>query len=258
MNGDYALEDTVYIPFTTRAFATGIPSALTTGEVQIYEDASITQITTAETLSVDLDGVTGFNMCSVSATAANGFESGKSYTAMLSAGTVGGVSVVGEVVGQFTIEASAAAVDLANGTDGLGAILAAVNALNNLSAAQVNAEVDTALTDYDPPTKAELDAGFAALNDITAAAVWAAITDAASNKIADHVLRRTWANAEASSDGDAIAFRSLLGAVAKLVNRVAVSGANLLTYRDDDLTVLGTQALTTDAAADPITEIDTT
>jgi hypothetical protein len=32
-----------------------------------------------------------------------------------------------------------------------------VEALNNLSAAEVNAEVDTALADYDPPTKDELD-----------------------------------------------------------------------------------------------------
>jgi hypothetical protein len=38
-----------------------------------------------------------------------------------------------------------------------------IDALNDLSAAQVNAEVDTALSDYDPPTKAEMDAGFAAV-----------------------------------------------------------------------------------------------
>lgn len=34
----------------------------------------------------------------------------------------------------------------------------AIAALNNLSAADVNTEVDTALADYDGPTKAELDA----------------------------------------------------------------------------------------------------
>lgn len=44
--------------------------------------------------------------------------------------------------------------------------------LNDLSAAEVNAEVDTALSDYDAPTKAELDAGLAGLNDITATTVW--------------------------------------------------------------------------------------
>lgn len=37
-------------------------------------------------------------------------------------------------------------------------IPAQITALNDLSAADVNAEVDTALADYDPPTKAELDA----------------------------------------------------------------------------------------------------
>lgn len=47
----------------------------------------------------------------------------------------------------------------------------AVAALNNLSAAAVNAEVDTALADYDAPTKAELDSGLAALNDVSTAEV---------------------------------------------------------------------------------------
>jgi len=42
-----------------------------------------------------------------------------------------------------------------------------IAALNDISAAQVNAEVDTALADYDAPTKAELDAGLAALNDLS-------------------------------------------------------------------------------------------
>jgi len=43
-----------------------------------------------------------------------------------------------------------------------------IAALNDLSAAEVNAEVDTALADYDPPTKAEMDAGFSAVDaDLT-------------------------------------------------------------------------------------------
>jgi hypothetical protein len=78
------------------------------------------------------------------------------------------------------------------------------------------------------------------------------------NKIADHVLRRTYANAEASSDGDTIVFRSLIGAIAKLVNKIAVSGSTLTVYKDDDATPLGTQAVTSSATADPITELDTT
>ena len=83
------------------------------------------------------------------------------------------------------------------------------------------------------------------------------VSAAAANKIADHVLRRSFANAIGSSDGDAIGFRSLLGAVAKLVNRIAVSGSTLTVYRHDDATALGTQTLTTTAGANPVTEMDT-
>ena len=83
------------------------------------------------------------------------------------------------------------------------------------------------------------------------------VTVACGNAIADHALRRTFANARASADGDAVSFRSLLGAVAKLVNRIYVSGGNLLITQEDDLTTLGTQAITTDAAADPISDLNT-
>lgn len=49
-----------------------------------------------------------------------------------------------------------------------------VTGFNDLSAAQVNAEADTALADYDAPTKAELDAGLGALNDLDATEVQSA------------------------------------------------------------------------------------
>lgn len=57
-------------------------------------------------------------------------------------------------------------------------IVVDIAALNNLSAAEVNTEVDTALADYDPPTKAELDSGLAGLNDLTAAEVNAEVDQA--------------------------------------------------------------------------------
>lgn len=106
---DFPLGQTIDFKFTTRAFATGIPTTLAgTPVVDIYEDNSLTQITTAETLTVDFDGVTGLNNLRVVATAGNGFGAGQSYAAVITTGTVGGVSVVGEVVAQFTIERSAA------------------------------------------------------------------------------------------------------------------------------------------------------
>lgn len=127
---DYTVGDTVYKRFTTRAFATGIPGTLGgTPVVSAYEDDSITQITAGITLGVDHDGVTGLNLLTIVATGANGFEVSKSYDFVITTGTVDSVSVVGEVVWHFTLSAEAAAVDLANGTDGLGALKTLLDAI---------------------------------------------------------------------------------------------------------------------------------
>ena len=235
MSMDRTLGDTLYILFTTRAFATGAPSTL--GGVPVvsaYENSSITQITAGITLGVDHDGVTGLNLMTIVASGANGYSTAKDYNLVITTGTVDAVSVVGEVVGEFSLSLSAAAVDLANGTDGLGAI-----------------KTETALIFTDTNELQNNQGNWLTATETT-------VNAATANQIADHVIRRSWANVEASSDGDTIAFRSLLGAVAKLVNKVAISGTDLQIFRDDDTTVLGTQALSTDASAEPIVGIDTT
>lgn len=110
----------------------------------------------------------------------------------------------------------------------------------------------------------EADAVQISTGAITAAAIATdAITSAeiaasGANKIADHTIRRTFQNACDSADGDTKAFRSLLGAIGKLVNKIAPDGSNLEIFEDDDITVLGTQAMTTDSGADPVTALDTT
>jgi len=84
------------------------------------------------------------------------------------------------------------------------------------------------------------------------------IAAAACNKIADHIIRRSYGTCRASSDGDSVAFRSLLGAVAMLVNKKdASSGTSLVVKHEDDSTTFETSALTSDSDADPITVIDT-
>jgi glucokinase len=59
---------------------------------------------------------------------------------------------------------------------------------------QINAACDTALSDYDAPTKAELDSGLAALNDPTVAAiadaVWDEVLTAATHDVASSAGRR--------------------------------------------------------------------
>lgn len=158
---DITLEDTFKFGFTTRAFATGIPTTLAgTPVLSVREEGNETAITAGVSIDVDTGtaAVTGLHEGAVVATAANGYENGKSYYVYISTGTVATVSVVGEVVHEFTIGLSASAIDLANATDGLGAIksetatiLVDTAALNDtkipdtISLANINAEVDTAL-----------------------------------------------------------------------------------------------------------------
>lgn len=185
MSSDYQLEDTVFLPFTTRAFATGIPTALLgTPLIDIYEDADATPIVTSETLVVSLNSKVGFNMITVTATAASGFEAGKSYTALINAGTVDSVSVIGEVVAHFTLDMSGAAKDLANATDGLSALrtllldiptVSEFNARTLLTADYFDPTADTVatvttLTGHTPQTGdsfARIGVAGAGLTDIT-------------------------------------------------------------------------------------------
>ena len=110
---DITLEDTFYHDFTTRAFATGIPTLLAGSPVlSVLEGNNATPITAGVSVSVSRASVVGLNEATIVATAANGYEAGKSYSIYISTGTVGGVSVIGEVVGQFTVEKSSAFIRL--------------------------------------------------------------------------------------------------------------------------------------------------
>ncbi|MCH7703983.1 MAG: hypothetical protein IIB61_02635 [Planctomycetes bacterium] len=111
---DITLEDTFTFDFTTRQFSDGVPTVLAGSPVlSAKEGANATPITAGVSVAVDTAGVVGLNEGTVVATGANGFETGKSYSIYISTGTVGGVSVIGEVVHEFTIGLSAAVVAVA-------------------------------------------------------------------------------------------------------------------------------------------------
>lgn len=105
---DVTLEETLYFFFTTRSFSTGVPTTLTSGVLSVLESNNITPMTSGVSVIVDRASVTGMNQATIAATTGNGFEGGKSYAVYISTGTVGGVSVIGEVVAEFTVQASAA------------------------------------------------------------------------------------------------------------------------------------------------------
>lgn len=103
--GDIALGTTLDFNFTTVAAATGAPTTLAgSPSLSAYVGTNVTQITAGLTLTVDFDGKTGFNHVTVVATGGNGFAAGTDVTVVIEAGTVGGTSVVGYVVGSFSIE----------------------------------------------------------------------------------------------------------------------------------------------------------
>ena len=107
---------------------------------------------------------------------------------------------------------------------------------------------------------ASVTAGVTVASLGTDALTAAAVSAGAANKMADHTLRRTYAGARASAFGDGLNFRSLLGAMGKLVNKWSISGTTLTIFQEDDATSTapgGTQTLTPTAGADPITALDT-
>jgi len=103
-NGDIALGDTIDIKFTM-VNSSGVPATLGgTPVISAYVGNSTTQITAGITLTTDFDGVTGLNNVRVVASSGNGFAAGSDIQLVITTGTVGSDSVVGYVVGSFSIE----------------------------------------------------------------------------------------------------------------------------------------------------------
>lgn len=102
--GDVRLGDTFDCKFCT-VTTTGAPTQLAgTPVISAYPGNSTTQLTAGITLSVDFDSVTGLNNVRVVATSGNGYATATDYQLVITTGTVGGTSVVGYVVGEFSIE----------------------------------------------------------------------------------------------------------------------------------------------------------
>lgn len=107
--GDFPLGATFDFTFTSVRFSSGAPFTLAgPPAISAYENNDTTEITAGITTTADYDNRTGLNHCRVVATGANGFESGKSYSLVVTTGTVDSVSAVGYTVARFTIERSAA------------------------------------------------------------------------------------------------------------------------------------------------------
>jgi hypothetical protein len=101
--GDFHKGATVRRFFTT-VNSSGAPTTLAgTPAISAYEDGGTTEITAGITLTVDFDSRTGMHVVAVDTSNA-AYSAGKDYNLVITTGTVGGGSVVGYVVGTFSIE----------------------------------------------------------------------------------------------------------------------------------------------------------
>lgn len=106
--GDIRLGDTIDFKFCT-VNTSGVPTTLAgTPAVSAYPGNSTTELTAGITLSVDFDSRTGMHNVRVVASSGNGYATATNYILVITAGTVGGSSVVGYVIGSFSIEARSA------------------------------------------------------------------------------------------------------------------------------------------------------
>ena len=133
--GDFAEDATVYMPFNS--FTSDDPSASSTitnladGDIKVHKDGSTTQITTdGATVAINFDSITGNHLITIDTSAHSDYATGSDYLVRIEGTTVDGATV-NAFIGSFSIENrfNAAAVDLANGTDGLGAIKAETAAI---------------------------------------------------------------------------------------------------------------------------------
>lgn len=120
MTTTVGLGETVNYKFTTSV--NGVPTQLAgSPAVACYVGSSTTERTTGVTLTVDFDARTGLNNVAIVATSGNGYAAGERITLVITAGTVGGYSVVGTVVGAFCVVPAMVYDALVDGTDTLQA-----------------------------------------------------------------------------------------------------------------------------------------
>lgn len=203
--GDFALGATVRTMFTT-VNVSAVPTTLAgTPAIGVYEDNSTTEITAGVTLTVDFDGKTGLNLVEIVASTANGFEVGKDYHVVITTGTVSGNSVVGYVVGAFSIQARSADVARIAGTaiseGAAGRLAAAFSKLFDVATPTLTAASRNQTGDaYDALTAAQAEPSAAPVANASPLAKLAWLGALARNKIVQTLTSQALRNDADSAD----------------------------------------------------------
>ena len=252
--GDFAEDATVYHYFNT--FSSNDPAASVTitdlllTDLFVYKDGSVTDIVTdGATVAIDFDSRTGIHLITIDTSVHADYSIGSDYMVSM-VGTTVDAGTVTAALFTFSIENryNAAADDLANGTDGLGAIkaetaliladtavigaagagLTDLGGMSTTMKAQVNTEADTALTDYNGPTSAEFDARTLVAASYfdpavdTVATVTTVTNQLTAAAIADAVVDETL-TAHVTADSVAVALKDILVDTTE----IGVAGAGL-------------------------------
>lgn len=201
--GDYNEDDTVYFLWSSNDLAGASITRATDGTISVYKDNGTTQSTAGITDTEDFDSLTGIHACTIDLSADAFYATGADYAVVLSAATIDGQTVnavlahfsienrymrgtdsaytgtpptaaaIADAVLQESVDDhKATAASLAEHIDEIQVdtnelqsddVPGLIAALNDLSAAEANAEVDTALqdihldhllaADYDPSSK---------------------------------------------------------------------------------------------------------
>lgn len=170
--GDFA-ED--YATLNTKFTTVGSDGASTvlagSPVISVYKANGTTQSTAGITLSVDFDSVVGMNNVLIDLSSDAFYATGNDYQVVVTTGTVGGVSIVGYVVAEFSIENR-----FVRGTD---SALLASSAPTNFGALGIESDGDitkvnlvavTTLTDTTTDVTNEVTSDMTKINGVAASA----------------------------------------------------------------------------------------
>ena len=101
--GDRAPGSIIWDTFNTFTSTTGSLGTLSNGVLSVYKDGSDVQTSTGTSLTMNADGITGFNRLHVDTSDSSAYTSNADYSVILSAGSVGTTSAAGLIVTTFSL-----------------------------------------------------------------------------------------------------------------------------------------------------------
>lgn len=252
-HGDLVPSQVLYFHFTT-VDSTGAGNTGSSLAISVYKDDSTTQSTAGvtTTFSSGFDGVAGLVSVKID-TSADGtfYAAGHDFSVVITTGTVNSVSVVGYVVGAFSIDNRKQKVDVdtikTNPVVNAGTVTFPTTAT---LASTTNITAGTVATATNVTTVNGLAANVITAASIAADAIGASELAAdAVNEIADGILNRDMST---GTDSGSTTVRTMRQALRFLRNKWSISGTTLTVTKEDDATASWTSTVSTDPSAVPV------